>query len=59
MGKGIALQFKNSFPEMFEDYKMKSKKGEVKLGELYLWDDLQRAWPGSKNPLSVDEWTDL
>ena len=41
MGKGIALQFKNSFPEMFEDYKMKCEKGEVKLGEPYLWDNGQ------------------
>ena len=39
MGKGIALQFKNNFPEMFEDYKKKCDKGEVKLGQPYLWDN--------------------
>lgn len=41
MGKGIALQFKNNFPEMFEDYKKRCDKGEVKLGEPYLWDNGQ------------------
>lgn len=37
MGKGIALQFKNKFPEMFLDYKRKCDSGELKLGRPYLW----------------------
>lgn len=37
MGKGIALQFKNRYPEMFLDYKKKCDSKEVKLGLPYLW----------------------
>lgn len=41
MGKGIALQFKNKFPEMFLDYKKKCENKEVKLGVPYLWNNGQ------------------
>lgn len=34
MGKGIALQFKNTFPENFAAYAQAVKKGEIKLGEV-------------------------
>lgn len=37
MGKGIALSFKLRYPVMFRDYKMKCRKGHVRLGEPYLW----------------------
>ena len=37
MGKGIALEFKNRFPEMHEDYLERCKRGEVKLGLPYLY----------------------
>jgi O-acetyl-ADP-ribose deacetylase (regulator of RNase III)/uncharacterized protein YwgA len=37
MGKGIALEFKNHFPEMHEDYLGRCKRGEVKLGLPYLY----------------------
>lgn len=39
MGKGLALQFKNKFPAMFQDYVERCKKKQVKLGEPYLWQD--------------------
>ncbi len=39
MGKGLALQFKQKYPQMFADYKARCAKREVKLGEPYLWDD--------------------
>ncbi len=39
MGKGLALAFKNQFPEMFEDYKAKCDRGEVKPGRPYLWEN--------------------
>ena len=39
MGKGLALTFKNQFPEMFEDYKAKCDRGEVKPGRPYLWEN--------------------
>ncbi|NVJ01051.1 macro domain-containing protein [Myxococcus sp. AM009] len=34
MGKGIAYQFKRSFPLMFEDYAARCSRGEVRLGEV-------------------------
>lgn len=37
MGKGIALQFKNHFPEMFRDYEERCKRKEVRLGRPYLY----------------------
>lgn len=37
MGKGIALQFKNAFPEMFKAYAAAAKRGEVKLGQMHVW----------------------
>lgn len=42
MGKGIALSFKLRYPQMFVDYKMKCRKGYVRLGEPYLWKDGER-----------------
>jgi len=39
MGKGIAEQFKGRFPAMFEDYKRRSKRKQVRLGEPYLYRD--------------------
>jgi O-acetyl-ADP-ribose deacetylase (regulator of RNase III)/uncharacterized protein YwgA len=37
MGKGIALEFKKRFPAMFEDYLVRCKRREVRLGEPYLF----------------------
>ena len=34
MGKGIALQFKRTYPDMFREYKARCERGEVRLGEL-------------------------
>ena len=39
MGAGIAKQFKERFPEMFNDYAARCKRGEVQLGRPYLYDD--------------------
>jgi len=36
MGKGIALEFKKRFPDMFRDYEQRCERGEVRLGEPYL-----------------------
>ena len=44
MGKGIALEFKNRFPEMFKDYEQKCKRGEVLLGRPYLYKSLLPPW---------------
>ncbi len=40
MGKGIALGFKQRFPEMFADYVRRCEAGEVKLGQPYLYRSL-------------------
>lgn len=37
MGKGIAAEFKKRYPEMFDDYAARCKKGEVKPGIPYLY----------------------
>src|SRR3990172_11361013 len=40
MGKGIALEFKKRFTEMFEDYVERCERHEVKLGVPYLYKTL-------------------
>lgn len=37
MGKGIALQFKNAYPEMFNDYQKACKEGIVTTGKMHIW----------------------
>jgi O-acetyl-ADP-ribose deacetylase (regulator of RNase III)/uncharacterized protein YwgA len=44
MGKGIALEFKKRFPDMFEDYVKRCIEGKVKLGEPYLYKRLTPPW---------------
>jgi hypothetical protein len=39
MGKGVAEQFKLRFPAMFEDYKIRTDRKAVRLGEPYLYRD--------------------
>lgn len=39
MGKGIALEFKKKYPEMFIDYKNRCEAGTVKPGIPYLYTD--------------------
>jgi len=40
MGKGIALQFKERFPENFRAYSRACKAGEVKIGKMFVHDEL-------------------
>lgn len=44
MGKGIALEFKDRFPEMFKDYLVRCQRSEVKLGRPYLYKSLVPPW---------------
>jgi uncharacterized protein YwgA/O-acetyl-ADP-ribose deacetylase (regulator of RNase III) len=37
MGKGLALEFKKRFPDMYEDYVVRCQAKKVKLGEPYLY----------------------
>jgi len=63
MGKGIALQFKKQFPEMFEDYMDRCQSGEVEEGIPYLYTDIfgnkiinfptKKHWKGLSNIESI------
>lgn len=44
MGKGIALEFKNRFPDMCEDYVMRCERKQVKPGIPYLYKTLFPPW---------------
>lgn len=44
MGKGIALEFKKRFPEMYMDYVQRCKRNEVKLGYPYLYKNSNTPW---------------
>lgn len=44
MEKGIALQFKIRFPEMYRDYVRRCEQQLVKLGEPYLFTQLFPPW---------------
>ena len=44
MGKGVALEFKKRFPDMYEDYRSRCEAHEVKLGEPYLYRRLVPPW---------------
>jgi O-acetyl-ADP-ribose deacetylase (regulator of RNase III) len=39
MGKGLALEFKKRFPQMFEDYVERWQRDQVRLGEPYIFRD--------------------
>ena len=38
MGKGIALQFKRAYPANFKAYKAACDRGEVRLGQMFVFD---------------------
>lgn len=38
MGKGIALQFKRAWPEMFTAYARACERGEVQPGRMHVWE---------------------
>jgi O-acetyl-ADP-ribose deacetylase (regulator of RNase III) len=68
MGKGIALEFKNRYPDMFKAYKTACKRGEVKLGKLHIWtrqqgNGLDSAWiinfPTKKHWRNNSEYVDI
>jgi len=40
MGKGIALEFKDRFPEMFKDYVQRCERNEVRIGKPYIFKSL-------------------
>lgn len=44
MGKGLALEFKRRFDDMFIDYEIRCKRGELKLGRPYIFKGLIPPW---------------
>ncbi|HVB41763.1 MAG TPA: macro domain-containing protein [Streptosporangiaceae bacterium] len=38
MGKGIALQFKQAYPDNFRAYEAACRRGEVQLGRVFVFD---------------------
>ena len=36
MGKGIALQFKQAFPDNFKEYKKACDRGDVRIGSMFI-----------------------
>ena len=63
MGKGIALGFKQRFPDMYEDYRKHCEKNEVKLGKPYLYRRAEPPWilnfPTKEHWRSVSQIEDI
>lgn len=38
MGKGIALQFRRAYPEMFASYAAAARAGDVSIGRMHVWE---------------------
>jgi O-acetyl-ADP-ribose deacetylase (regulator of RNase III) len=64
MGKGIAIQFKETFPEMYKEYKKKCTAGTFKLGDVFVYRHLngyvfnlatQETWRTKANILSIEQ----
>jgi O-acetyl-ADP-ribose deacetylase (regulator of RNase III)/uncharacterized protein YwgA len=56
MGKGIALEFKEKFPEMFEDYRKRCAKKEVMPGVPYLYKNYYGSPVSIVNFPTKDHW---
>lgn len=54
MGKGLALEFKKRFPDMYEDYVARCAKKQLRLGEPYLFRRLIPPW--ILNFPTKDDW---
>lgn len=37
MGKGLALQFKRAYPDMFDSYREAARRGELSPGRMHVW----------------------
>src|SRR5436190_19405023 len=63
MGKGIALEFRKRFPEMYSDYLKRCRAGQVRLGEPYLVRRLLPPWiinfPTKQHWRAVSRLSDL
>ncbi len=39
MGKGIAVAFRERWPEMYEEYRRLCRGGEFQLGDVFVWEE--------------------
>jgi O-acetyl-ADP-ribose deacetylase (regulator of RNase III) len=46
MGKGIALQFKTTYPDMFQSYKEACQSGNLNIGKLHIYEIEGNDHPG-------------
>lgn len=53
MGKGLALEFRQRYPTMYEDYRQRCRGGQVRVGEPYLY-TAQHPWV--LNFPTKDDW---
>ena len=44
MGAGVALAFKQRYPEMFRDYQRDCRNGHVRPGTMHVWKSLSGDW---------------
>jgi O-acetyl-ADP-ribose deacetylase (regulator of RNase III) len=44
MGAGVALAFKQHYPEMFKEYRDDCKAGRVRPGKMHVWKSLSGDW---------------
>ncbi len=59
MGKGIALQFKQAFPENFRQYYNACKRKEIKIGRVYITENVLSEFPKYiVNFPTKDHWRD-
>jgi O-acetyl-ADP-ribose deacetylase (regulator of RNase III)/uncharacterized protein YwgA len=62
MGKGVALAFKKRYPEMYRDYVERCSRGEVRLGEPYVYrasDHVIVNFPTKQHWRSVSRLSDI
>jgi O-acetyl-ADP-ribose deacetylase (regulator of RNase III) len=46
MGKGIALQFRQAYPDMFEVYAKAAEAGNIQPGRMFVY-EASSSWPGA------------
>lgn len=58
MGKGLAKEFRDTFPKMYEDYRERCQGGHVRVGEPYLYKVPKEDWvaKGDKVPKEEELW---
>ena len=63
MGKGLALEFKKRFPDMFKEHAERCRQGEIELGKPYLYRRLVPPWillfPTKQDWRSVSRLSDI